>query len=176
MSVIGSTLDHVKERDSFLTQLFAEGYSDEDILLAADQQGFDLSEEKLREKRLELRPAILNILQREGAQLLARIAYCHKPFRVREMASICDTLQKGIQWCADKNEWHRVAKLSEVFLRANRHIAEEVQDISPATHGVNVWLNIVQDAPPERRREIVSKLQEVKALAEAGEAVVLPPE
>jgi hypothetical protein len=176
MSVIGTTLDATKERDTFLAQLFAEGYSDDDILLIADQQGFDLSEDRLKEKRLELRPAMLHILQRQGEQLLAKVAHCHKPFRVREMSAICDILQKGIDWCAERNEWHRVAKLSEVFLRANRHIAEEVQDIQPAHHGLNVWLNIVQSAPPEQRKAIVSKLQEVKALAEVGEAVVLPPE
>ncbi len=175
--------DFIRQRDKQLAKWFADGLLDDEILDLAQEAGFDQSIEGIESKRVELHGKTLQALAKAGAKQYSQIVRTHQSVRVHELNELADRLRTAIKACMDSESYSSVSKLSEVYMRCLRQIAEEVRDLEPVSHGVNFYLTMVQKAPPERRRQLIGKFQELKAVMEVqhdlaldeGDVATAPP-
>lgn len=166
--IVGSELN---ELERFLVPLLAHGHSDFDISEKAEEDGFELSIDEVREHRKRLNDHTIEYVAKHSDEILATVARVHKPFRVRELDAVAAKMIEGIDFCASIGKWNHAAKAAETLLKINARISEEVHDLKPIDESVNIYMTLIQRAPREKRAEIASRMRELQVLIDGSSGV-----
>jgi len=118
------------------------------------------------------RDEIAAYIRKHGNSILAQAFISHKPIRVQRIERLCELLSQGINDCAKESKWSQAAKLADILLKAYRLVGEETHDLTKTMQGVNVYVQLIQAAPPERKAQIAEKIDEIRQLLGASANVL----
>jgi len=151
-------------RFNTLIDLFARGLTYDEILQETARLGISVSRTQLYAFKTSHKDKILNYIRDNANVLLSSIPIALKPLRIQRLNAICEKLEEGIMTSCDDKSYRQAAALTDTLLKAYRLVAEETNDITKVSKGMNMYVAILQNAPSHLREEIVSRLQELKNL------------
>ena len=147
----------------------AEGYTASEIANEIKESyGLSVRASSVAAFQKTHRDDIAAYLRKHGDSILAQALISHKPVRVQRIEQLCEILYQGINRSAEEDKWHQAAKLADTLLKAYRLVGEETHDLTKTMQGVNVYVQLIQSAPPERKAQIAEKVHEIRQLLGAS--------
>ncbi|MBW2671873.1 MAG: hypothetical protein JRD89_00490 [Deltaproteobacteria bacterium] len=169
-------LDEEERRKQLFIRWAAEGREAGEIVDLAREIGWDLTERRVRTLRKKYRQEIIKYAHEKTQELMSKIERAAKPLRVQKVDEIAARLEDaldellGEEWSTPKQRMEAIriaAKIADTLMKAYRLIAEETHDLTKPAQSINFYVQILQQAPPEVRQEVVQKLEELQSLLRA---------
>lgn len=146
--------DWIAQRDTNLIRWFAEGMRDEDVLVLATENGYDLSPEGVREKRIELRQKVVALQAKEGQKLIESLPLAHPAARVGALSRLYERVEGSLDWCVQNEKHGYVAKLVDTGGRLVANIREEMVTLQEDEQE-SIRPFSMEDFSPAKRKKLI---------------------